>query len=234
MKSFIKRHIKKMIFPKTDSMVVYEGIKLDISSRYISDEMRYQLGRAYETAEIQLLKSFLEPKDKLLEIGTGLGFLAIFAKNKCGVVKYLGIEANEYLLPIIKRNCELNHCTIEIENIAISDREGEIDFRLASNFWSSSIYDRKDDDQIVKLPCTTLNKFIADKNFYPTFLLIDMEGGEEILDYESLPKQIEKLLVELHPHFRGTKKASEVITKIIRAGFSLVDFCQSVYFFKRR
>jgi hypothetical protein len=72
----------------------------------------------------------------------------------------------------------------------------------------------------------------------PTYLIVDIEGGEEDFfeDCSFLQKSsIKKILLELHANIIGEEKCSMVIENIIKSGFKIrLDSSPKnvIYFFK--
>ena len=69
----------------------------------------------------------------------------------------------------------------------------------------------------------------------PTFLICDIEGGEQdLLEYISLDG-VKKLCIELHPHVIGNEATSKIFQNLLEQGF-YCDFLLSsgkVFFFER-
>src|SRR5271165_1314616 len=48
----------------------------------------------YETGELNIISKTINSNDRILEIGSGLGFLAIYCAQKIGLEKIVSFEAN--------------------------------------------------------------------------------------------------------------------------------------------
>jgi len=174
-------------------------------------------------------------------LGTGLGFNAIFCAKINGG-KVVSFEGNSKLLPIIRGNMKKNGVDFELRNqIVITDGTSEthIAFNIADEFWSSSSKTSipgKITETVQVTPVPIREIF---RQYLPTYLLIDIEGGEEdIFDkpafLENAP--IQKILLELHPDIIGEQKCSDIIQKITDQGFTLKESAHPspvVYFYRR-
>lgn len=188
----------------------------------ISPEMRHILYfNKYEVPELEILRRTLEPTDRVLEVGGGIGFLSTFLARVCGERNVTTVEANPDLEPIIRRNHELNGVAPRlILAAATCDARSETaTLFLAENFWATSTVPREAKKTIV--PTVDLNRLIDD--LMPSYLILDVEGAEVGMAEALRLDGVEKLLVELHPHVTGSDAANVVVQHFVRSGF-LVDF----------
>ena len=63
--------------------------------------------------------------------------------------------------------------------------------------------------------------------------MIDIEGAESLVSFRSLPSEIRKILIELHPMVTGVEIARKVIGDLGAEGFKVVEENNSVYFLSR-
>jgi FkbM family methyltransferase len=108
--------------------------------------------------------------------------------NEIGVKKVIWIEANPHLANILKKYPRLSNDIIV--DVGLSDVEETVDFKIASNSYSSSILDMKEHLRIFpdtiqykpkKIQTKTLNNIIkdlkVDMNEY-NILVLDIQGYE--------------------------------------------------------
>ena len=70
------------------------GVKIPVS-RALSDNIRAALYDGYyESAELRTIHSKLEPEDRVMEIGAGIGFISSCCAKKIGSDRVLAYEAN--------------------------------------------------------------------------------------------------------------------------------------------
>lgn len=217
------------------NIINYQGVKLILDKLLISNHIRNILYRySYEREEVSILIKVLNKEDIVMEVGAGMGFLSIFC-SKRNNNKVIAYEANPDLIRLIKYNYKLNNVTPEIKNIILSDKKEKVDFYLEKNFYSSSTVQRTREAEVIKIQTEDINTEII--KYKPTFLIIDIEGGEKDLvkkiNFEK--NSISKLLIELHPHIIGDEKVNDIIKYLMNNNF-LLDTAKSgnyVYYFYR-
>ncbi len=180
------------------------------------------IDQEYEFPEMQILKETLKPSDKVLELGTGLGFNTIFASKVVGDANVVTYEANPNLIPVIEANKRLNDCDFPVVNKILSHDKTKkmVNFNRTKIFWTSSVEININHNIINSISVETenINDVITANNI--NYLLVDIEGGEydifnEELDFEKL----DKICLELHPSNIGAKKCSDIVKLILNKGF---------------
>lgn len=201
----IKYRIRNITKP--DDIELY-GVKLNINHPSISNELRkFFYNESYEGSEIRVLKKVLTKNDKVLEIGAGIGFISTYCSKQIGSENVVAYEANPKMVEKIKETYQENDIKPTINNIILSNENSEMSFYLEKNFWSSSMVKRNEDAKEIKVKTKNINNEIS--KYKSTFLIIDIEGGEEhlipIIDFNA----INKVLIELHPSIIGNKSISK-------------------------
>ena len=200
------------------------GIALVAKHPTISPAMRAVLyENRYEVPEFEILRQTLQPADRVLEVGGGIGFLSVYLARVCGDANVTMVEANPDLEPVIRRNHALNGVAPRLISAIATCCECEsATLYLSENFWSSSTMDKG--DRKVDVPAVNLNRLIEELR--PTYLILDVEGAEIDMAPALRLDGVAKILVELHPHLTGKAKANEAVRHLSDAGF-LVDFDRS-------
>jgi len=231
LKKKTKYRIRKAIKPNN---IEIHGVKLNINHPSITDNLKHFFyNESYEGQEIRVLQKVLEKDHRVLEIGAGIGFLSTYCAKKIGSNRVVAYEANPQMIDKIKDTYKLNNVNPTINNIILSDKNGNISFYLEDDFWSSSMIKRSDNAKEVKVKTADINDEI--KNSNSNFLIIDIEGGEEVLVHLIDFTNIDKLLIELHPSIIGNKSISNIIKILIDKGFCLDLFKSEnniCYFYK--
>ncbi len=94
-----------------------KGITLTL--RQSSRRVRYALLTDYECNDARLCRRFISPSDRVLELGTAIGFLALYCRKIIGVEQITLVEANPNLLPLIAENFALNELEVpQLLNVA--------------------------------------------------------------------------------------------------------------------
>lgn len=201
------------------AVVEIEGIRIKIGS-HISESILQELyAGTYEEAELRIIKSQLSPSDVVMEIGTGIGLLSSYCAKQIGSERVYTYEANPALERPILDNYQLNNVFPSLKICLIGAQAGEQIFYIEPNFWSSSIIQRTPQSQAVNVPVKSFNREIQQIN--PTFLIIDIEGGEyELLQYADFHK-VKKMAIEVHERVIGRDKVNFVISRLAEHGFKI-------------
>lgn len=169
----------------------------------------YMLDGRYERPERRILEHALTAGDRVLELGTGVGYLSALCARRIGNDRVVTFEANPLLRPLIEETYSINNVSPKVEFCMLGERSGETDFYVNDEFWSSSTISRTNRKQrCIKIPVRAFNDAIA--SYKPNFLVVDIEGGEkDLIRYMSL-EGVDKVCIELHPWVIGKESEIEV------------------------
>ena len=194
------------------------GLTLSLPRDLISPTVALPIltGR-YEAAEIAAATQGLHPEDRVLELGTGIGLVALSLWRAQPDAPILTVEANPELTPLIRENFAQNGCPAElVEGIAALD-DGSAPFHLAPDFWASSTRAGPDSHPVTR-PTVDVNRLIATHR--PTILLMDIEGGElQLLPGLDL-SGLRRLIIEFHPEHGPAAPISTCIAGLLAQGFT--------------
>ncbi|WP_432758202.1 hypothetical protein [Halobacterium salinarum] len=96
----------------------------------------------YEQQETEFITTYLRKDIPTIDLGSGIGYTTCLIDNYVdNSVSVFGIEANKGLIPVIKRNRELNSGNFRVIHSAYDSQNDTVDFQIAEDFWSSSQYD---------------------------------------------------------------------------------------------
>lgn len=238
-KSIIQYRLRHLI--KTFSL---KGVKLCINDAGLSkDVLLSVLQGGYEDIEHRIMLENLKPDDRILELGAGLGFNSIAAAKVNGG-KILAYESNPYLIPLIKRNQQINHVSFEVRNKILVSQQSHfptLSFNISDNENMSSTRQYQREGHRIKEVVEIETEYIGDviASFSPTFLVVDIEGGEEDLFSHPdflLKSSINKILIEVDPEIIGEDACTSVVKNILDAGFNLITRCceDSRLYFQRK
>lgn len=149
----------------------------------------------YEEEESLLILNELRRDDVYLEIGGGIGFNGILASR---ITKFVTVvEANPKQVLKIQRNALLNNAHFNLFCGFLGENFYGVPFFSSKEFWSSN--NKIETDDVVFVGGLSVDIV---QNLAPTFLVIDIEGGElELIPklFDSLLKIPRVLILELHP-----------------------------------
>lgn len=208
------RNARKMIGA---SAVDHMGVKIAIG-HHLSWLVTYHIRNGdYECAEVAGIRALLEPDDIVMELGAGIGFISLQCAKAIGGDRVFAYEANPALEPHIRQNYDLNDLHPKLEMCILGEKDGEADFFIEKDMWDSSMIRGKPDARKVSVPVRSLNDAIRRNR--PTFLIMDIEGGEydimKMIDFQT----IRKVAFETHEAIIGEEKVKFVEQKLRDSGF---------------
>lgn len=188
-----------------NSILETHEIKVPYVSKVISPRMEQviQKGR-YEASEIKLLRKILRPRDRVLELGAGVGVVSTAAAMVTGPERVTVVEANPNLIPVISETHKLNGVSgVKVLNgVGVGvPSEDEATFYLREDFWASSLEAPHDSEAgvitPVSVPKIDLNALLKEQR--PSVFVLDIEGGElDLLPALDL-SSCRSVVIELHP-----------------------------------
>lgn len=227
----LKKLFHRVHRPKWQSVA---GIELPLEHALITPPIRRDIYFGdYERKELDLIERRLERADTVMEIGAGIGFLSAYCARVLGSERVHAYEANPALLPLIEAVHSRNGVQPRVVNALLGKGDGEREFFVEPDFWASSLVRRSADARKVLIRQIDLQAEL--RRIAPTFLIVDVEGGEYELLREMDLAGVAKLCLEVHPDVLGNMRLSELFSALIAAGLAL-DFTlmrKNVFFFQR-
>jgi FkbM family methyltransferase len=186
------------------STATLNGIRLALDPEVMSPKMieAIRSGR-YEGSEAREIARIVQPGERIVELGAGIGFIAATAMQTGQVKSYAAYEANPRLIPLIRENAALNGVDFEVANAVVDPRAdgGTVPFFLRRDFWSSSLAPAPEYVEEVAVPRVSFDAMR--ERHRPTMLIVDIEGGEARLFRDVVLTGIRKIYVELHQNLIG-------------------------------
>lgn len=157
------------------------------------------LANWYEQSEVQALRGAIEPADRVLELGAGLGMTGCLAAQSAKKGQVLSFEANPELVSLAREHAEMNGCrNFEVRHGILAASSGEHDFFVSPRFWVSRLQPTPGWKKI-KVKAFSVREIV--ESFRPSVVIIDIEGGEyDLLQFEAdwSTDELRKLFVEFH------------------------------------
>jgi FkbM family methyltransferase len=204
-------------------LVEHLGIKIPIDPSIVPDNIaEFIRNGRYETREGRLLQKTIEPGDRVLELGGGLGFISAIAGKNANVEQVLVFEANPILMPAIQRTHDENGVTgVDVRNgVVFSNPDVErVPFFVRKQFWGSSLVQRDGESEAdaVEIPVRAMADVIQE--FQPSMIVMDIEGGEaSLFDGSDLPG-VQKIMMEVHQQHIGGKAMADLFCHLAQSGF---------------
>ena len=207
-------------------LIECRGVAMPRDPDFISEKIEGRLSRdMYETPEVLGLPKFIKRKDRVLELGSGIGFVSSYMAKELKVSHITCVEANPKLCSYIARVHEANGITnIDVINaVALSDyaawpTDGQVPFYVTDPFWSSSLTEpRSKPSTKTHVRATRLSDLIA--SIKPTVIVCDIEGGEASLFDAVDLTGVRAIYMELHTRVYGGGGIRKIFDDLHRHGF---------------
>lgn len=202
------------------------GVDLLMDTPAVSPYIRSKVyAGGYESAESVILGNTLESRDRVLELGAGMGFISTFCAKQLGdASRVCAVEALPQMEAVIRENFARNAVAPELVMAAIGIKSGECTFTVTENFWSSSASQDEDNGgKQITVPMVALADLL--ERFEPTYLVVDIEGLEESLFNVDLGTA-RKICLEVHPKQIGDEGVKRCLATLFDQGF-VIDFVNS-------
>jgi FkbM family methyltransferase len=165
------------------------------------------------------------PAPRILDCGSNIGMSILYFKNLYPGCSVTGFEPDPVTFEILKGNMEANHIKdVELLNLALFPREGEIDFYVGPADSASLMMSVVPDlvkGNAVKVKTAPLSRFLDQ----PVDLVkMDIEGAEldvlhELVEKEKL-KLVGAIILEYHHYLQpGISRLGELLKIFEDAGF---------------
>lgn len=204
---------------KNNGLIIHVPFKLtDISfrGRFVQHK--------YEKEEATHLSQYLSPTDRVLELGSCLGYVScltnVILENKD---QHVVLEANPHLIEWIEKNKRVNDCHFAIEHRIISNQKRN-EFYIHDLIVGGSTK-RKTMNRI-EVEGTNFTALEEKHHIRFNTLIMDIEGGELELfrGHKEEIGRFEKIFYEVHPfaNILSEEEASECETILSDLGFELI------------
>ena len=210
------------------------GIALPLKHPLITPPIRRDIYFGdYERKELDVIERRLGAGDTVMEIGAGIGFLSAYCAKVVGDDHVFAYEANPALLELIGEVHARNRVRPEVIQALLGEGDGERDFFVEPDYWASSLVRRSPQARCVRIRQIDLNGEL--RRVAPSFLIVDVEGGEYELLRRADLSGVSKLCLEVHPDVLGDARLSELFAALVAVGLAL-DFSlmrKNVFYFYR-
>lgn len=196
-------------------------ISLDIPPENLGTRVQLALERgSFERDEARALARHFTPHDRLLDLGSGTGYMACVAGHIAGGKAVTGVEALPDMVEVARANLLRNG----IEGARVhwgavvpeSHGSAHVRFGARKQFWASAIL-REGDSRYraaLEVPALRLSNLLRETG--ATVLSCDIEGGELALFEIDLPDQLRLVIIEIHPKVYGDAGVAQVLDGLRR------------------
>lgn len=173
----------------------------------------------YEAVEAELVTGIVTPSDRVLEVGTGIGFVSILCAKLAGEGRVTSYEANPALEPIIRANYTLNGLSPDLRMKAVTVDGSPIRFFADPNILSSSLIDRDLESTEITVDSDPMADVMAE--IAPNVIVMDVEGAEVDLLTAADLSSVRAMIVEVHPHIIGEDEIAAMDAAIALQGLHI-------------
>ena len=222
--------------------VTIDGCLFSLDSDAIATKIKSSfLFGEYEKPEREAIRRFLDPNLPVVEFGGSVGVVACITNRRLADPRHhIVVEANPALIPILKKNRDLNQCQFEILPcmVGYGSEQGTF-YASTTNFLTSTSIssDFSESANLTSVKTTNLLSVLEQNQFPRCTLICDIEGGEaDLLDHESavLSDRVSMLMMEVHDQLLGKERAAQVLDQIHQIGFETVFSETDTYVFQNR
>ncbi|GAB4168657.1 MAG: hypothetical protein OHK0026_02620 [Rhodocyclaceae bacterium] len=172
----------------------------------------------YERKEIEIVSRRLEADDVVMEIGAGIGFLSAYCAKRIGSDRVFAYDANPALMDLIAATHAANGVKPSVRNALLGRAAGRARFFVEEEFWASTaVMEGSRAGREIEVEQIDLNEEIA--RIRPSFLIVDIEGGEAELFPLAELSCVRKICVETHPHLLGNGGVTRLLDLLFERGF---------------
>ena len=176
----------------------------------------------YERNEAEILLKLAQRGDRILELGGGLGFVSALMCKVKQPSRYVLVEADPKLIPLIETTYQLNGLDkVEIRWGLVTGDKGAIErgnqrLALPENFLANSALLVERGHAEADVPVLDLDGLLAEVQ--PQTLIVDIEGSEKDLFKEIDLSSVRLAVIEMHPALIGSEGVAEVIADLTAHG----------------
>ena len=212
-----KSHQHSSLVALTSGIAEVSGVKVRLGGHLGTGIKERILFGSYEQEEIRGLAALLTPRDVVMELGAGIGFLSSYCAKIVGSENTYAFEANPELESVIRDTYALNRVSPHLEMCVLAHKCGVRTFYLEESFLASSLTLRGQRTRPVKVSVKLLNAEIA--RIQPSVLMMDIEGGEFELFPDIDLETVRKIVMELHPRHAEREKTRSLVSDLYARGF---------------
>lgn len=179
----------------------------------------------WEPGERHLIRRFCKPGDRLLELGTAIGSVAITAASVIGPENVLTFDANPAMIEKARENFEIEGMPQIQTKLGLCEnrkhfKSREMNFFIAKSFVDSRLFSSHEDDMSDIIGCVRIKSLCLEDEMaaqHTNVLVVDIEGGEVDLLTDADLTGVRLLIVEVHPGRAGTHDDIRHMTQRIEA-----------------
>ncbi|WP_137180099.1 FkbM family methyltransferase [Roseomonas sp. AR75] len=205
----------------------FDGLLLDAAEPRLAPALEALRRGVYEGREVRLVKGLLRPGQRVMELGTCTGLVAMQAARVVGAENVFCYEAHPDNAALARRHFAANGMAIALEHGVLAPRRRmladparSVTFHLSTSLVSSALTaEGMRKSRPVEVPLLCLEDEIARHG--ATAMIVDIEGGEVELLGQSALDGIDAIIMETHYRKAGVRATNDMIAHLVAQGFRL-------------
>ncbi len=198
----------------------FHGLTVPMQGPHISKPVWKHVWRGdYEWPELRALAALMQPQDRVLELGLGMGLVSGVMARRHPAARFTSYEANPALHPRIAELHQANGITnVEVRSAILAPLSAGATrrFRIHRHFTESSLVAASADVAEVEVPVHDPAAVMSELR--PDLLICDIEGAEEEL-IPALPLSgLRAAVIELHPQIVSRAGMARIFRSFLDAG----------------
>lgn len=204
-----------------DAFLELAGVAIPMQPEVITPAIRAAiLSGRFETEEARQIPCIVEPGDRVLEIGAGIGFISTLLSRERRVASVIAVEANPGLMDYM---ADLHACNgvrkVRRMNTVLTNEDcGAATFFRRADFWMGSLLPGPNPYlDTVDVPTTRLDTLLREEAI--DLIVCDVEGAEASLFENADLAGVDRVFLELHDHVTGLSGVGRVFAALAARGF---------------
>lgn len=201
-----------------------EGVTLEVPDGMLTERLRAKFESGdYEGHEAHAARMRVKEGMRVLELGSGVGFIAAICAGQAGAENVHTVEANPDMLPVIRANLDRNGFqaaqVIHGAVAGLGAEETTIAFERKAAFWAGRIAGPDTDPEaVVEVPLLSIETLLA--QIRPHVVIMDIEGAEAHLFGFKWPRHVRSVMMELHPRQYPESTIKKIVDCMSRSGLT--------------
>lgn len=197
------------------------GINVPIGIKDVSPVIWHSLSDgSYEAKEAYQVPKCLQERDRILELGAGIGIITTLMAQVPEVVIW-SFDANPATVELAKRVAEANGITnvVFAHGLLSAGSPTKEVFYIREDFWMSSLTEHQGPYLFtIDLQSINIDKFLEQNNI--NVLVMDVEGAEYQILTDAKLGRIDRIILELHDHIYGLSGVGHIFDAMHQKGFA--------------
>jgi FkbM family methyltransferase len=166
---------------------------------------------------------FITEQDRLLDIGSNVGFFPILGGRASKIVC---VEPLEELIPLLIENIRSNNLSEKSEIIHAAVGNKQLLYLEANHQMNLSKIVEGANGNTREVTGVTLRELVS--KYDTNVIRMDVEGYEHEILFNQIPERVNKISLEFHTGLMGNEKSAELLNYFKQEGFTYDHFIEDI------